>query len=91
MSDYATFSFAPIGDGGTFFVGALTPVTLSMLTDLDLPAGTVIAIQMPIYNPEAPRTLRHSYLTSEEVSCSAELNAGESLYCEVDSVRGVDN
>jgi hypothetical protein len=62
-----------------------------MLTDLDLPAGTVIAIQMPIFNPEAPRTLRHSYLTSEEVSCSAELNADESLYCEVDTVRGVDN
>jgi hypothetical protein len=91
LSDYANFRQARDEDGSVISqVGKLASVELSMLTDLVMPAGTVIAIEFPIYNPEAPRTLRHSYM-SDGVDCSAVQNAGEELSCFVMRPQGSDN
>ena len=57
-----------------------------------LPPNTVIIIDFPKFNPEAPRSRRESYFVNPESTiCSKVLNVDEKLSCVVDTTTDTDS
>lgn len=68
--------------GGTGEVGKPTIVILTLRSTLAMPNDTVIILTFPKFNPEAPSSLRKSYVvSSSKLTCTAIQNADPGLRC----------
>ena len=86
--DHAFFEQLSEADGGTGEVSKPTKTVLNLKTGIVMPAGTIITIDFPRFNPEAPGSLQKSYfLDSDNVGCIALESADPGLVCEVSNIE----
>jgi hypothetical protein len=74
-------------DGGTGEVSKPTKVLFRCLSKNPLPKNAIIIIDIPQFNPQAPRTLRRSYFVdTAKTSCSKVETVAAGLSCKVATV-----
>ena len=79
-------------EGGTGEVGKPTKVQFKCKNAVPLPPNTIIIIDFPKFNPEAPRSRRRSYFVNPAgTTCSKVLNVDDKLACKVDTTTNTDS
>ena len=74
--------------GGTGEVSKATPTILNLKASVSLPKNTIITIDFPKVNPEAPESEQKSYFEDPaNPVCSPKRNAAATLTCSIEQDR----
>ena len=84
----------PLISGNSYFtpmdtgeVNKETKVQLNLINNIPLPHDSIITIDMPKMNIDAPRSLRKSYIVdSDNIVCTAIQNVDAALECNFENV-----
>ena len=81
-SEHSTIQVAPDGTG---VVGEATKTILNLKASVPLPEDTIITIEFPKLNPEAPESEQKSYFKDPaNPNCEPKRNAAASLTCSIE-------
>lgn len=82
-------AFLATAEGGTGEVSKATKVVLNLEPTVTLPPNCIITIDLPKFNPEAPRSLRKSYAVAENdiITCEGLKNADGALKCTFEALN----